>query len=369
MTLWEPSLFEARRTERDAFLSRRERLAWRGLQVLFLAFGAAILLSLAFLPELGLDLLWNVLIPAAPALLVLAPGLWRNVCPIAVTVLAPRTLGLSLEIRPSPRARSSLRVLGFLLLLGIVPLRHARLDLDAGASFVVLLVLVGAGFMLGLFFDWKSAWCAGLCPVHPVEELYGDRPLYAPKNAHCRACALCVERCPDCIPTERPNHRRSLRLSSALASFWMPALFPGFIYGWFQVPDYLPGEGLDLWSAIYLPPLGGAAGSLLLFTLCRRLLPESRGALLRRTFAFLAVACYYWFRLPALFGFGPFPGDGMLLDLRGSLPPSFEWFLRLLTTSFFAWWMFRPGVRGRPWLRRPPVADEAAGRIPLSDAD
>lgn len=49
------------------------------------SFAASIILTdlLLFVPELGLDLLWNILIPLAPAIIVLLPSLWRNICPLA----------------------------------------------------------------------------------------------------------------------------------------------------------------------------------------------------------------------------------------------------------------------------------------------
>ena len=63
----------------ESFLSTGQRTFWRLLQGVFFAIGVVILAALFLKPALGLHLLWNVLIPVAPALLVLAPGVWRNV--------------------------------------------------------------------------------------------------------------------------------------------------------------------------------------------------------------------------------------------------------------------------------------------------
>ena len=65
---------------------------------------------------------------------------------------------------------------------------------------------------------------------------------------------------------------------------------------------------------------------------------------------------YYWYRIPALAGFGVFPGDVMLVDLSGVLPPWFVPCSRLLTVALFAWWLFRDAAPGRSWLLRPPIA-------------
>ena len=46
-------------------------------------------------PEIGLHAFWDVLIPVAPALVALLPGVWRNICPTAAMSQLPRHLGIS----------------------------------------------------------------------------------------------------------------------------------------------------------------------------------------------------------------------------------------------------------------------------------
>ena len=76
-------------------LSRRSILIWRIVQVTMWLLGGIIFFYLVFFPKTGLHLLWNVLIPVAPALMVIAPGLWRNLCPMAANSLLPRHLNFS----------------------------------------------------------------------------------------------------------------------------------------------------------------------------------------------------------------------------------------------------------------------------------
>jgi hypothetical protein len=74
-------------------------------------------------------------------------------------------------------------------------------------------------------------------------------------------------------------------------------------------------------------------------------------------FSATAVSCYYWFRLPALFGFGIFPGDGMLVDLTGILP---VWSMKApvaATTLFFFWWILFSKQNKISWATRPAYAD------------
>jgi hypothetical protein len=134
--------------------------------------------------------------------------------------------------------------------------------------------------------------------------------------------------------------------------------FAGFVWGWFQVPDYAGGEGWEHLAEAYGWPLGGLMATLVLFVLVRRVTGSNHLTLLVRVFAGAAIACYYWYRLPALFGFGPFPGDGMLIDLRETLPAWGPALSRTLTTAFFAWWLVGRRTSSRTWSVRPPIAED-----------
>ena len=46
-------------------------------------------------PAAGIAIMWNIFIPAAPALVTVAPGLWRNICPMSTFSLLPKQFGLS----------------------------------------------------------------------------------------------------------------------------------------------------------------------------------------------------------------------------------------------------------------------------------
>ena len=64
-------------------LSLKGWFTWRVLQYFMLCVGMVTVALLLIRPDLGIPLMWNVLIPAAPALVTIAPGLWRNICPMA----------------------------------------------------------------------------------------------------------------------------------------------------------------------------------------------------------------------------------------------------------------------------------------------
>ena len=92
-----------------------------------------------------------------------------------------------------------------------------------------------------------------------------------------------------------------------------------------------------------------------------RIFPARSHRMLIRVFAAVTVACYYWYRIPMLFGFGLYPGDGMLIDLQLVLPAWFPLASRIMTTSlFFIWIVISPLVseRTRCWATRPPIASD-----------
>ena len=323
-----------------------KRVAWIAAQGALWLAGVALLVALVAWPAVGIHAFWNVLIPAAPALLVLAPGLWRNICPLGTTALLARRLGLSSRRRLSVAWQERLSLLSVALLLAIVPLRHASLNADGPATAGVLLALALLAALMGLAFEWKSGWCSSLCPVHPVERLYGTRPALGLPNAHCASCEQCVTPCPDSSFALHPlsgSRTASRRVGGAL----LAGGFPGFVWGWFQVPD---GAAI---APAYAWPLASMAASLALFLALREILPPERRPLLIRVFAAAAVAAYYWYRIPALVGLGPFPADGRLVDLSASLPDWFPAASRTVTTALLAAWFLAPGMPRRSWTVRP----------------
>jgi hypothetical protein len=154
-------------------LSPRSILIWRIVQTLVWLVGVFILFNLIVYPTIGLHLFWNVLIPVAPALLVVAVGVWRNICPLASTALFPRHMGVSKRKKLTITQVGKLNLIAVIALFIIVPLRHAIFDMNGMATAILIISIAGVAVIAGLFFEWKSGWCSGLCPIHPVEKLYG----------------------------------------------------------------------------------------------------------------------------------------------------------------------------------------------------
>ena len=310
---------------------------WGVVQALVWLVGLTMLLLLAFAPRIGLHAVWDVLIPVAPALLAIAPGLWRNICPLGTTAQLPRRMRISFELRPSARLQTGFMVGGIAALLLIVPLRHVSFNNDAQTTLTALIVLGALAFVAGIVTLGKSGWCTGLCPVHPVEKLYGQEPALSITNAHCSQCLGCVARCPDSSAANDllAPHASPLRRA---AGWLLVGGFPGYIWGWFHVQDAQPGDGWASIAAACAAPFGAMAVSVAIHALLAKLIPQQRHALLHRSFAALSISMYYWYRLPALVGFGLFSGDGMLVDLRGSLSPAALLPVQLAVALFWGWW-------------------------------
>jgi hypothetical protein len=331
-------------------LSQRSTLIWRIVQILVWLVGAAILLNLIFFPIIGIHLFWNILIPVAPALLVVAVGLWRNVCPMASNALFPRHMGLSQKKKLTVAQSAKLNLIAVIALFLIVPLRHVIFDTNGLATAILIISLAAIAIIMGLLFEWKSGWCSGLCPVHPVEKLYGLNNSLSLPNAHCDNCYRCVTPCPDSTPGINPMSSKKT-LPHKIAGFLMVAAFPGFVWGWFQVPDYAGIIDFEQFISVYKLPLIGLLVSSALFLILKGFLKERT---MTAVFSAAAVSCYYWFRLPALFGFGIFPEDGMLIDLSNSIP---EWSITatvIVTTLFFFWWIVLRKQNLIEWAKRPP---------------
>ncbi|HMN41108.1 MAG TPA: hypothetical protein PKE29_09695 [Phycisphaerales bacterium] len=345
-------------TDTPTFLSPRSRLAWRAAQTAAFAAGIGIVVALLVWPRVGLALLWNVLVPVAPALLVVAPGLWRNVCPLGSTALWSRHMGLSARRKLSPNMQGWFALVGLILLLVIVPLRHVVLNTHGPVTGSILIAVGVLSILMGMAFEWKSGWCSGLCPVHPVEKLYGVRPAVSVRNAHCTECHRCTAVCPDSTRGMNPLFAPRTR-GHAITGAVLVGGFPGYVWGWFQVSDSVGTHARAIGEAYALPFLGLAA-TLLVYLCLRKALARRHRDILVRCFAAAAVSCYYWFRLPMLVGYGPFPGEGTLVDLRATLPAWAPMGLQIAAAAFFVWWMVLRSAPKRAWTLRPPFASGVA---------
>jgi hypothetical protein len=320
----------------------RHRRIWVTLQAVMLLVGVVLVALLLFWPVVGIALMWNFLIPVAPALVTIAPGLWRNICPMATFHMLPQKLGLARNIRMPEWGAAALGLIGMILLFVVVPMRRIGLNVDGPLTAIMLLSAAVAACTMGALFEMRSGWCTSLCPIHPVEKLYGTNPAITFKNARCDLCEACSNPCPDSTPQMTPTLTGVTKVQQVLGNFLVGS-FPGFVWGWFQVPDYPPQQvGSAEIITAYVWPLGACIVSYVVFKIGEHIFrhkPNAR-AILHRIFAAAAVSTYYWYRLP-----GP----------ASLLPDWFPLASHLATTPFFFWFLVLRSPKAS-WLKRPVMA-------------
>ncbi len=336
-------------------LSPRSRALWNAAQYLLLLGGAVLVWLLMAQPAVGIAIMWNIFIPAAPALVTIAPGLWRNICPMATVSLLPRRLGLSRRMKMPERLAAWLGLASVIALFAIVPLRHISLNTNGQATAAMLALAAAVAVLVGYLFEWRSGWCTSLCPIHPVEKLYGSAPAFTFKNARCGQCELCTNPCPDSTPSMTPLSTGPLPLQIAVGEF-MAGSFFGFVWGWFQVPDYPGPVGGQEIAAAYLLAARRRAGVV-------HGVRSSQAAAYRRTARGPHPAAgvrggggehLLLVSHPRADGLRPALGRAVGLD-RG-LPAWFPLASHVATTAFFFWFLVIRQVRGVSWQKRPAFA-------------
>lgn len=306
---------------------------WRIAQALGLGLLALLVLGLVARPEPTLRLFWNVVIPLLPASLLVSPALWRGVCPLATLNTASNGLigrrALTAKWVPLTGA------VGVVLLALLVPARRFLFNTD-GTALAILLLLVAVGaILLGALYEIKAGFCNSICPILPVERLYGQAPLASVSNPRCPDCTLCTARgCIDLSPSKSlaqtlgPARRSQAWLFSFFGVF--AGSFPGFVLGYFTRQD-VPFAAA---GSVYLPVGLMAAGSYVLTLLVAHAFRLEFTVLLAVLGA-TAAGLYYWFAAPALasaLGLGPLVEAG----------------LRIAALALVAFWLTRAVRRPGP---------------------
>ena len=283
---------------------------WLGAQWAGVAITLALLGGLVMRPEGSLNILWNVLIPLVPASLLVAPMLWRNVCPLATLNLVSNRAGRSGKLGNGWLPRAGL--IGMVLLVVLVPARRFVFNADG----TILAVTIGAvavlALGLGFFFDAKAGFCNSICPVLPVERLYGQSPLVRLSNPRCTPCTMCTSK--GCIDLA-PHHSIELTLGETRRSTrWLlngygafAAAFPGFIIGYGTLTDGPLSTAASVYTHIALWCLGSYLVVAALMLVLR--LSSAVAMVLLGT---VAAGLYYWYAAAAITAAFELPSTGML---------------------------------------------------------
>jgi NADPH-dependent 2,4-dienoyl-CoA reductase/sulfur reductase-like enzyme/ferredoxin len=271
---------------------RVPRRAWQVLRVGSVVGTIALIVVLVVDPADGLDTWWRLLVPLLPAVWFLAPGLWRNLCPLAALNQLPRTARLTRGLALPPLGHRYAYVIAVVAFLALVPMRKPLLEGSGTATAALIggaLVLAFAG---GLVFRGKSGWCGSVCPLLPVQRLYGQAPFEVVRNSHCPTCVGCTVNCYDFNPRvaqiadlhddERAPYRKLFA-----------GIFPGFVAGFFLTPADAS------WATAYGTVALAAAASLASLVIVDALV-RPMPALLTAVFGAAALNVFYGYAVPRL---------------------------------------------------------------------
>lgn len=231
--------------------------------------GYVVLVVAMFLaPDQASRIFWNALVPLLPAVFLVNVELWRNVCPLATlnTVRAP-------DRGAHPLSKQAVRiasVVGITTLLLCIPLRKVLLNGDGVATGVVLAAVGLMALASGLRFQNKAGFCNSVCPILPVERLYGSRPMVVVENARCTPCKGCTRS--GCIDLGTERAMLQVLGESAATRRWgltpfgaFSLAFPGVVAAFYLMPTTSPtlsasglvAGGFASWAALSLIVVGG----------------------------------------------------------------------------------------------------------------
>jgi hypothetical protein len=146
-----------------AYTEMRKRLplkAWHGIRIASVLAYLALCVALFIRPAGGLFAFFKVIVPLLPILFFTAPGLWRNICPLAASNQAPRVLGFTRALTPPDWLRRSGVVVSIVLFFGITSSRIALFNTSGPATGVLLSLTILNAFISGVAFKGKSGWCS-----------------------------------------------------------------------------------------------------------------------------------------------------------------------------------------------------------------
>ncbi|HEX5621573.1 MAG TPA: FAD-dependent oxidoreductase [Solirubrobacteraceae bacterium] len=329
---------------------------WQAIRVVTLLGAIALALALVVVPDTGLFVLWRLIIPVLPLLWLVVPGLWRNICPLSASNQTPRVLGLS-KGRTAP---AWLKEYGFVIaaamFIAFVSLRKVGLDDSGPASALLLLLALSGGFVGGIAFKGKSGWCSSICPLLPIQRLYGQTPYKLVANSHCTPCVGCTKSCYDFNPKAAwlaDLHDQDAYWAGYRKLF--AAAFPGLVLAFFNLPE---ARGADAILELYATLGLYLAASVAVFFTLDSLLKVSTHKV-TTLFAATGFSLFYWYG-------GPVFVDAVL----GSTPEGAKWAVRVAAIALAGGWVLRTYAKERafhaqaaPAAPAAPVADlAAAGR-------
>ena len=160
---------------------------WHVLRVMAVGCALGLVVTLFAAPKTGLNIWWGYIVPVLPLVFFAAPGLWRNLCPMAALNQTPRLLGFSRSFTLPAKVKEYGYVIGVAAFFVIIPTRKTVFNDNGFATGLLMLAVLGTAFVGGVIFKGKGGWCSsGVCPLFAVQRVYGQTPFAAVPNSHCQ---------------------------------------------------------------------------------------------------------------------------------------------------------------------------------------
>jgi nitrite reductase (NADH) large subunit len=297
-------------------------------------------------PPLGLRIFWGIAIPLLPIFFFLAPGVWRNICPLASSNQLPRALNWTRAMTPPAWLKRYSYAISISFFFIFVSLRKIGLQTSGLWSGVLLLAVVFSAFTGGMIFKGKSGWCSSICPLLPVQRVYGQTPFLLVANTHCQPCVGCAKNCYDFNP--RVAYLADLHEDaswSAGRKFFVAA-FPGLILGFFRAPS-VPTASIGL---IYGELALYVAVSVAIFVLIDAFIGVSTHKV-TTLYAVAALSIFYWYAFPVI-----------VKAISGiASPVPLTWAARVVVLALAGVWVSRTYLKERKFLAQATSPTPAAG--------
>ncbi len=318
---------------------RVPQTVWNISRFLTVGVGYGIIITSFTRPQAALFIFWRMIVPVLPILFFIAPGIWRNICPMAALNQAPRMFKFGRALTLPNWLKNYSSLIGIILFIIIVPTRKELFNSSGPALGLLLLFAFTAALVGGYFFKGKSGWCSSICPVLSVERLYGQTAFVTVPNNYCQPCVGCVKNCYDFNPAlaNIADHYDTDHRNSLYRRLFAGA-FPGLILAFYVIPDAPQINIVSLYSGIALFMLI----SLGIYLLLASLLKSSSGRL-TALFGAIALNYFYLFNLPI--------AADTLHQLFGiTIPALMIWGTYLVIFILSAVWLYRTYRKERRYV-------------------
>ena len=249
---------------------------------------------LIFWPDIGLLILWNLVIPVLPFVFLMVPGLWRNICPLAAYNQTPRFFNFSWSLTPPKWWKEYGYALGMVSFFVLASSRKWLFYKNGLASGLLVLGAMLGAAIGGIFFKGKSGWCSSICPLYPVQRLYNQTPFKVVPNTYCTPCVGCTKNCYDFSP--KAAYLADLHDPDRHYTNWrkfFAAAMPGFVVAFFTLPNVPAISPLALYGRMGLSMLISIA----MFTTADTFV-KARPNKVTAVWGAAAFTLFYWFVLP-----------------------------------------------------------------------